>query len=266
MSYFDNKIIWITGASSGIGKALAIELSQTNAILILSSRNKVQLEEVRTACANIKLVHVYPLDLAQVDSLEGIANAVESVVGPVDILINNGGLSQRSLAIDTNISVDIKLMDVNYLGTVALTKSVLPSMMKRKQGQIAVISSTTGKIGVPMRSGYCGAKHALHGFFEALRAELHDTNIGITMICPGFINTNISKNALLGDGSSQNTMDDAQANGMPVKVFSQKALKAIQEHRKEVAIGGFKDTTLVIYAWRFFPDLLRRIIVKAKVL
>lgn len=265
MSFFENKNIWITGASSGIGKQLAIDLSAHGAKLILSSRNASTLNNVKSLCSHPENVNIYTLDLAKSEELVKAALAVEKAFGPIDILINNGGISQRSLAIETDISVDKKLMEVDYLGTVALTKGLLPCMLARNKGQIVVISSTAGKIGVPMRSGYCGAKHALHGFFEALRAELSDTSIGITMICPGFILTNISKNALVGDGSQQNKMDDAQANGMSVGDFSSKALKAIQNNKKEVSIGGFKDTKLAIYTWRFFPNLLRKIIAKAKV-
>lgn len=265
MSYYKNKVVWITGASSGIGKQLALDLSAQGALLILSSRNISSLEEVKAQCKHPENISVYTLDLAHTDALKDVAESVHRDYGPVDILINNGGISQRSLAVETDISVDRKIMEVDYLGTVALTKGLLPYMIARDKGQIIIISSTAGKIGVPMRSGYCAAKHALHGFFEALRAELSKTGIHITMICPGFIHTNISKNALVGDGSKQNTMDDAQANGMPVAVFSKKALRAIKYKKKEVSIGGFKDTKMAIYVWRFFPNLLRKIIAKAKV-
>ncbi len=264
-SYYNNKTIWITGASSGIGRAMSIELSKLGAKLILSSRKVEALNKVKQACTNPESVKILPLDLAQYQGFKALTDELITEVGPIDILINNGGISQRSFVKDTIIEVDEKLIQVNYLGTVALTKAVLPHMLEKNRGQFVTISSTAGKIGVPVRSSYCGAKHALHGFFESLRAELHKTNIAITMICPGFIKTDISKNALTSDGSAQNIMDDAQANGMSTEEFCKIALKAIAKRKPEVLIGGFKSTKMAVWVWRFFPNLLRKIIANSKV-
>lgn len=183
--------------------------------------------------------------------------------GKIDILINNAGLSQRSLAIETDIEVDKRLMDIDFIGTVALTKAVVPYMIKKGGGQIAVVSSLMGVFGAPMRSGYAAAKHALHGFFDALRAELYAQHILITIICPGFIQTNVSINAVVGDGSTQGTMDDATMKGMPVEVFARKMLSAIEKKKYQKAIGG--KEVLGVYLKRFFPNLLAKIIRKAKV-
>jgi short-subunit dehydrogenase len=264
-SYFDNKVIWITGASSGIGEALVKELTlNTNAKIILSSRKEEQLYAV---AENTGLTHsryaVLPLDLAHYKSMPDMAGKAIEKFGKIDILINNAGLSQRSLAMETGIEIDKHLMEVDYLGTVALTKAVVPYMIRNGGGQIAVVSSLMGIFGAPMRSGYAAAKHALHGFFDALRAELYSQNILVTIICPGFIQTNISIHALTGDGSLQGTMDDATEKGMPADVFAKKMLYAIEKKKNQKAIGG--KEVMGVYLKRFFPALLAKVIRKAKV-
>ena len=200
---FKNKVIWITGASSGIGRALAIELAQQKVKLILSSRTKEELERVKKKCANFSEVQILPLDLVDYTNLQEKVDKAIAFFDKVDILVNNGGISQRSLAIDTQISVDKRLMDINYLGTVALSKALLPHFIKNKKGQFVVTTSIVGKIGTPLRSSYAASKHALHGFFDSLRAEQYKNNIFVTLVCPGFVNTNISLNALTGDGTPQ---------------------------------------------------------------
>lgn len=188
-NYYNNKVVWITGASSGIGEALVKELVEnSNAKVILSSRNEEQLYEVaESAGLSVNRYTVIPLDLKNYKEMPEIAAKAVAAFGKIDILINNAGLSQRSLAMETDIEVDKPLMDVDFIGTVALTKATVPYMIRNKGGQIAVVSSLMGIFGAPMRSGYAAAKHALHGFFDALRAELYAQNISITMICPGFI-------------------------------------------------------------------------------
>ncbi|MBO9691090.1 SDR family oxidoreductase [Chryseobacterium sp.] len=264
-SYFDHKVIWITGASSGIGEALVKNLAKnSNARIILSSRKEDQLHSVaEKAGLSTDRYAVIPLDLKNYKNMPDIAKKAAEQFGKIDILINNAGLSQRSLAMETDIEVDKQLIDIDYIGTVALTKAVVPYMIRDKGGHIAVVSSLMGIFGAPMRSGYAGAKHALHGFFDALRAELFTQNIRITMICPGFIQTDISIHAVTGDGSLQGTMDDATKNGMQVDIFSEKMLHAIQKQKKQKVIGG--KEVMAVYLKRFFPGLLAKIIRKAKV-
>ena len=209
---FRNKVIWITGASSGIGKALAIELSNQNALLIISARNKNSLEIVKKYCKNPKNVWIISLDLEKDTTFNEITQRAVNVFGRIDVLVNNGGISQRSLATETHISVDKKIMEVNYVVTIALTKALLPHFIENKKGHFAVTTSMVGLIGTPLRSSYAASKHALHGFFDSLRAEVYDDNIAVTLICPGFVSTNISINALTGDGTSQQKMDTATAN------------------------------------------------------
>lgn len=259
-----NKIVWITGASSGIGKSLAIQLSSQNTKLILSSRNESALNEVRELCAYKSNIEVLPLDLEDYESLpEKVVEALR-LFGDIDILINNGGISQRSLAVETSIVVDKRLMTINYLGTVALTKALLPYFISKKRGHFAVTTSIVGKIGTPLRSSYAAAKHALHGFFDSLRAEIHDYNIKVTLVCPGFVTTNVSKNALTGDGSAQEIMDKATANGIHPDRFATLMIKAIEAKKEEVYIAGAKEK-LGVYAKRFYPKLLSKMLRKLSV-
>jgi dehydrogenase/reductase SDR family protein 7B len=264
--YFKDKTVWITGASSGIGKALAIAFSKQHARLILSSRNEGKLNQVRDECRkHTKIVHVQPLDLEEYHLLPNIAKKVMEKFPKIDVLINNGGISQRSLAIDTSLAIDKRLMDINYMGTVALSKSVLPSMLRHDIGHIVTITSLVGKFGTPLRSSYAASKHALHGFFDSLRAELEiaEKDVKITLICPGYIRTKVSFNALTGDGSPQNSMDNATNNGLSPKAFAKKALNAIRKQKNEVYIG--KKEVYGIYLRRFLPKVFDRMISKTKV-
>ncbi|WP_299124458.1 SDR family oxidoreductase [uncultured Tenacibaculum sp.] len=262
--HIKNKVFWITGASSGIGKSLAIALSNYDANLILSSRNTNALEETKILCKNSKNVKVLPIDLEDYNSLTSKVNEAIKFFNKIDVLVNNGGISQRSLIKDTNISVDKRLMDINYLGTVALTKALLPHFTERNEGHFVVTTSIVGKIGTPLRSSYAATKHALHGFFDSLRAEHHKDNIAVTLVCPGFVTTNVSKNALTGNGSPQNSMDAATANGINPDRFAELMIKAIRKKKEEVYIAGAKEK-LGVYTKRFFPKLLSKMIRKLSV-
>ena len=259
----DTKVIWITGASSGIGKGLALELSNHNCKLILSSRRPEALETVKKQCLNPENIAILLFDLSDYEHLKPITHQAIQFFGNVDILINNGGISQRSLVIDTDISVDKKLMEVDYLGTVALSKAILPHFIKNQSGHFVTVSSLMGKFSSPYRSGYCGAKHALHGFFDALRMEHEIDNIKVTMICPGFVNTDVAKNALVGDGSKQHSQDVATENGLSVEEFSKRMIKAIQQEKFEAYIG--KKEVLGVYLKRFFPRFLHSYVMKSQV-
>jgi len=265
MTKIKNSVVWITGASSGIGEALAYELAKKGAKLILSARNKEKLEEVKGKCKGIphEEIQVLPIDLSKTETLQVSTEAALQFFGRVDVLINCGGISQRALAKDTLLDVDRKVMEVNYFGSIALTKYLLPSMLKNKSGHFVSISSLVGKFGSPYRTGYAASKHALHGFYDSLRAELWKDNIKVMMVCPGFIKTQISINALTEDGSLLNQMDDAQANGMPAELCAQKIIRGIESDKNELLIGG--KETLGVYIKRFFPGIFAKIIRKAKV-
>lgn len=260
MSSLSNKVIWLTGASSGIGEALAYELAHKGAKLILSARRKDELERVKGNCPAYAQpdIRILPLDLAQSSTLQLSTEAAIQLFGHVDILINNGGITQRSLIRETSLEVDRKLMEVNYFGAVALTKYILPHFIKQKHGHYVVVSSLTGKFGTPFRSGYAASKHALHGFYDAVRAEHFKDNIKVTMICPGFIKTNLTYSAVTGDGTPLNKMDEAQYKGRTPEWCARKILQAIKKEKEEVYIGGRE--VFGAYIKRFFPRLFSKVI------
>jgi short-subunit dehydrogenase len=264
MSDFFDKIIWITGASSGIGKSLAIKLSSQNAKIILSSRKNQELELVKKLCKNPNNVKIVTLDLEDYTNLQPKVDQAIAAFGKIDILVNNGGISQRSFAKDTQIAVDKRIMDINYLGTVALSKALLPHFIKNQLGHFVVTTSIVGKIGTPLRSSYAASKHALHGFFDSLRAEHYKDQIAVTLVCPGFVNTNISINALTGSGTPQQKMDIATANGIDPERFAKLMAKAIKNKKEEVYIAGAKEK-LGVFAKRFYPKLLSKMIRKLSV-
>ncbi|RZL12348.1 MAG: SDR family oxidoreductase [Pedobacter sp.] len=258
-----DKVVWITGASSGIGEALVYEYNKLGALLIISARNREELFRVKANCKNQINVHVLSFDLNETATLnEKAANAIR-IFGRIDILINSGGISQRSLALETTLETEQKLLNVNFWGTVILSKAVLPSMIAQNSGSIVCISSLVGKFGTKYRSAYAASKHALHGYFDSLRIEIDNPNIHIMLACPGFIKTNVTINAVTADGSKQGTMDDAQENGMLPEVCAKEIVKAINTKKEEVYIGG-KETRGVLLK-RFFPKLFSKIIRKAKV-
>jgi len=256
-------VLWITGASSGIGEAVAKKYAKEGHLLILSARNVEALERVKLACAHPENVRVLALDLTQSETFrEKVATAL-SFFGKVDTLLHNGGISQRSLIKETSLAVDRKLMEVNYFGTVALTKALLPHFLERKTGHFGVVTSLVGKFASPYRSSYAGSKHALHGFFDTLRAEHYADGIAVTLICPGFIRTQVSINAVTGDGSPLGVMDQAQDQGMTPEACAEQLFRAMQSKKEEVYIGG--KETLAVYLKRFFPGLFSRILRTAKV-
>ena len=256
-------VIWITGGSSGIGEAAAQKFSKEGYALILSSRNLQELERVKASCSSPEDIRILPLDLADSGGFDQKVVIALSFFGRVDILLHNGGISQRSLIKDTQLEVDRKLMEVNYFGTVALTKALLPHFIERKQGQFGVVTSLVGKFGSPYRSSYAGAKHALHGFFDTLRAEHHQDGISVTLICPGFIRTQVSINAVTGDGSPLGQMDQAQDQGISPEACAEGIFKALVKKKEEVYIGG--KETLAVYLKRFLPGLFSKILRSAKV-
>ena len=227
---FKNKTVWITGASSGIGEELALQLSNKDCKLILSSRNRETLEVVKSKCQNPDLVAVLPLDLVNYKDMQAKVKEALRLFDSIDILINNGGISQRSLIFDTSIEVDKKLMEIDYLGTIALSKALLPHFVDRQSGYFVTVTSVMGKFSSPYRSAYCGAKHALHGFFDALRMEHEKDGIKVSLICPGFVNTNIARSALTGDGSPLGKQDRATHKGLSTNVFCKRMIKAMERN------------------------------------
>ena len=224
----NKQVIWITGASSGIGAELAKQYAKQGALLILSARRAEALEEVKKSCEHQENIKILPLDLKDFDAMESHVTQALTFFGSIDVLINNGGVSQRSLIAETQFKVFKELVDVNYLGTVALTQALLPHFIEQKKGHFVVVTSVMGKFGSPYRSGYCGSKHALHGFFDVLRMEHQKDNIEVTLICPGFVQTQVTINALTGSGDPLNHDDPGTKNGLEVSYFTKKMIRAIR--------------------------------------
>ncbi len=253
---FKDKTIWITGGSSGIGEALALQFASQGARIVLSARRNDELNRVRDACIGQGLssenVLVLPLDVTDFEFMPVAVTRVCDAFGHIDMLINNAGISQRSLCVDTDMTVYRKLFDVDVLGQIALTKAVLPLMLERRSGHIVITSSVAGKIGVARRTGYCAAKHAVMGFYDALRAETSGVGIKVTTITPGFINTNISVNALKGDGSEFGSVDKDIAGGMDVTRCAEVIMEGFRKGTPEIAVGEGMEMK-ALWLKRFFP-------------
>jgi dehydrogenase/reductase SDR family protein 7B len=260
---FKDKVVWITGASSGIGEALAKAFADEGAKLVLSARRGEELERVKKEC---KLSDadclVLPLDLSDTTQINSQTETVLAKFGRIDVLVNNGGISQRSLAKDTPLEIDRKIMEVNFFGQIAITKSVLPVMLKQKHGHIVVISSIAGKFGFWFRTAYSSSKHALHGFFEALRLETEADGIKILMAVPGKIQSAISINALKEDGSKNNVMEKSQEEGLPANECAAIILDAMKKEKEEILIGGREIKA--VWLKRHFPKWFGRVIRKQK--
>lgn len=256
-----NKTIWITGASSGIGESLAIELAGRGAKLVLSARRSEELERVRKRCADPSRVFVLPLDVSDTDAAaKNVTRAIE-LAGPIDVMVHNAGIGQRALAKDTPLSEDRRVMELNYFGVVALTKALLPSMQQRHTGHFVVVSSVTGYVGTPHRTAYAASKHALHGFFEGFRAEVFADGIAVTMICPGFVRTEITKKALVASGGSA-ADHTATEGGLAPEVAARSIAKAIDRRARETYVGGAEIGG--IYLRRYAPALLAQLLRRVK--
>lgn len=254
-----NQVVWITGASSGIGEALAVAWAKTGAKLVLSARRRDELERVAKACGGAEVL-IHPLDLGSGSDFEGDVRAVLAKFGRLDVVVHNGGISQRAAVKDTQLDVHRKVMEVNYFGAIALTKAALPPMLEAKRGHFVVISSVMGKIGTPHRSAYAASKHALHGYYDCLRAEVAGDGVHVTLICPGFVATNVSKNALKGDGTPTNKSTEEITNGMPPDEAAAQILAAVRSKKSEAYVGRLGKDRLALTLQRFAPGLLERIV------
>lgn len=233
---FDNRVVWITGASSGIGEALARGLLQQGALVILSGRRAEALQAVAALAPQRCLV--LPFETTDYAALAGLVEQAWAWQGHIDCLINNAGISQRSLALDTRFEVYRQLMEVDYLAPVALTQALLPRMVARDSGQLAVVSSVAGKVGAPLRTGYCGAKHAVIGYFEALRAEVEQAHgISVSVILPGSVRTGVATNALGGDGQKRGRSDVNIDNGMPAEEAAQRIIAGLAAGQRTIDVA-----------------------------
>ncbi len=258
---FSGQIVWITGASSGIGEALARGFARDGAQLVLSSRRRDQLERVRRTCVRPDDHQVLPLDLLRSETFAPAVAGILAQHGRIDVLVNNGGVSQRAFALETAPTVERELMEVDYFGPVALTKAVLPAMLQRRAGHLVVVSSVMGYVGTPGRSTYAAAKHALHGYFDCLRAEVWREGIRVTLACPGYVRTAVSENALGPDGRKHGVIDENQMKGMTAETCARAIIRAVARGREEVYIGREAGA---IYLKRLVPLLYSRVIRRMK--
>ncbi|MEX2453421.1 MAG: SDR family oxidoreductase [Rhodospirillaceae bacterium] len=234
---FRDSVVWITGASSGIGEALARAFGAEGAHVVLSARREDELHRVAATLQYDRPPMVLPLDVTDAAAVETAASAVLGRYGRVDILVNNAGLTQRARLVDTSLAVYRQVMEVNYFGPLMLTKAVLPSMISRGAGHVVAVSSVAGKYGSAMRSGYCGAKHAVQGLFDALRAEVEGAGIAVTVAVPGAVRTRVSINALTADGTPYDRMDPFLETGMSPEDCAARILDAVRARRREVLIA-----------------------------
>jgi dehydrogenase/reductase SDR family member 7B len=260
---FENKVVWITGASSGIGEALVYEFVARGAIVIASSIDSEGLERVRQNCreksANVSCV---PFDLAEMSGIEKIVSDQVDQKGRIDYLVNIGGISQRARIEETPLWLDRKIFEINYFGTIALTKAVLPVMLRQKSGYLLATSSISGRFGFPLRSAYSASKQALHGFFETLYLENKGSNIKTSVIIPGRVNTAISFHALTADGKEHGKLDDGQAKGVSPEKAAKTIIRGIEKDKREILVGS--SELLLLHIRRYLPFLFFRIADKIK--
>lgn len=257
-------VIWITGASSGIGEALARELAAAGAILILSARREAELIRVRDSLANTQQHLLLPLDITDIAAVDAAIISIKQKIGGLDWLINNAGISQRSLIIDTTLATERKLFDVDYFAQINLTRQALPLLLADGGGKVVFVSSVAGLVGTQYRGSYSAAKAALHLWANSLRAELYDQGLSVATIFPGFVRTDVSRNALTGDGSALGKMDDAQANAMSAEQFAEHAVKALIKDKNYIVIGGLKERLGALVS-RLSPNLLYKMVRNTKV-
>jgi dehydrogenase/reductase SDR family protein 7B len=253
---FEGKKAWITGASSGIGEALVYEFVRKGAKVVISSNDTPGLERVKASCGDYSPnIICAPFDLSETSGIENLAVQQIKALGGIDWLINIGGISQRARIDETPLWLDRKIFEINYFGTIALTKAVLPYMIRQKSGHIAATSSISGRFGFPLRSAYSASKQALHGFFETLYLENKKNNIRTSVIIPGRVRTNISFHALDAGGKEQGKMDPGLNKGISPEKAARIIIRGLARNKREILVGSTELTMLYIrriWPWLFF--------------
>lgn len=263
--HLHDKVVWITGASRGIGAALAREFAQYGARVVLSAPEpeREDLRHARSLCRLPGRHWIVPLDLARPESLHAAWERVRGEAGRVDILVHNAGVTHRSRALETAPDVDRYLMEVNYFGAVELTKIVLPHMIRHSAGgQLVAISSVLGLVAAPERSAYVAAKHALTGFFEALRGEVADSGIGVTLVFPGFVATDMGRHALGADGRELGAAGTEPGRGMTPGALAAQVVPAVVARKDRVVVAGREKA--LVYLERMSPGLAAQVLRRVK--
>lgn len=238
---FHEKVVWVTGASSGIGEAYAEAFRAEGAKLILSGRRRDVLEALAQRLGGAERCAVLPFEATDFDALPSVAEQAQAAFGQIDVLINNAGVSQRSLARDTAFEVYRRVIDIDLMALIALTQLVAPMMTAQGAGRIIAVSSIAGKVGAPLRTAYCAAKHGVFGYFDALRAELSTEGVEVHVVAPGSVKTDISRNALTGDGSARGASDPAIEAGMAPADVARITLAQIRRGRREIIIAEGRE-------------------------
>lgn len=260
---FTGKVVWITGASSGIGESLVYEFVKREASVIASSNDPQELERVKAACGEkSKNVRCVPFDLSDTSEIISIVQEQVKLSGRIDFLLNIGGISQRARIDETPLWLDRKIFEINYFGTIALTKAVLPYMLSQKSGHVLATSSISGRFGFPLRSAYSASKQALHGFFETLYLENKKFNIRATVIIPGRVRTSISMHALNAEGKEHGLLDQGQAGGIMPQQAAGIIISGILKNKREILVG--KGELMLLHIRRYCPWLFFRIADKIK--
>jgi len=257
---FNDKVCLVTGASSGIGKALSQKLNNMGAIVILTARNRENLEIVKAECKHPDKIRILPFDMEEIKTIESFAHEAWNLFQKIDFVFLNAGMAIRDMVHLTDLEIVYKVMNINFFSYVALSKAVLPYMREKKHGCFIVTSSLCGKFGVPKLSAYSASKHALHGFFESLRAEYEPDGIKVTMITAGLVKTDITVHALKGNGNIDGKMQTSVAGGISAEVCANEIVQAVAAGKYEALIGGIEKYSVLVK--RFFPGLLRMVISK----
>lgn len=256
--FFADKTVWITGASSGIGEALVNAFTKGGSRVIASSNDEAGLTRVAESCYAMKgSITTVPFDLSETAGIEETVADIIKKEGRIDMLLNIGGISQRALIIDTPIWLDRRIMEINYFGTIALTKAVLPYMISNGGGHIVATSSISGRFGFPLRSAYSASKQALHGFFETLLLEHKADNIRVSVLIPGRVRTNISLHALTSSGTEHGKLDEGLATGITPEKAAQQILRGLRRNRREILVGS--SELLMLKIRKYMPALFFRI-------
>ncbi|MCS7076606.1 MAG: SDR family oxidoreductase [Bacteroidia bacterium] len=255
MSFFQNKVVVVTGASDGIGAALAQELAKKGAYLSICARNEEKLQKIASICQNLgaKKVIALPTDVSNLEQCKNFIQKTIEILGTIHILINNAGISMRACFVDTQISVIEKVMSVNFWGSVYCTKFALPDIIKN-QGSIVVVSSVAGFKGLPARTGYSASKFALHGFFESLRCELQPDKVHVLVVCPGFTNTNIRNTALTATGDTQKETPLDESKLMSAEKVAKAIVRGIEKRKRTIVLTTEGKLTVLLN--KFFPKFI----------
>jgi dehydrogenase/reductase SDR family protein 7B len=256
--YFANKTVWVTGASSGIGEALVKAFMGGGSRVIASSNDEAGLKRVAESCSAMKgSITTVAFDLSDTTGIEEMVADIIKKESRIDLLLNIGGISQRALIKETPLWLDRRIMEINYFGTIALTKAVLPYMISNGGGHIVATSSISGRFGFPLRSAYSASKQALHGFFETLLLEHKSDNIKVSVLIPGRVSTNISLHALTASGKEHGKLDEGLAGGVTPEKAAQQIIRGLRRNRREILVGS--SELLMLKIRKYMPALFFRI-------